>query len=217
MHHFIIEAPPITVAELDNILHNDPAHSAYQLEYKQLKDEFENYKKDNRKSNLKSQKAQSSESQELTISKQKSVKLENELNHLRKWFEEKERDYIETISNLQCDVTSMEEKNSNEIDRLKEACKLDILLLESQLAKQRERTLQLISDKDEEISRLRADPLSSPLGRKTFESNDTLQTFMATPGDTEAKISFETETAVQQLLTRQNSVCVYCSAIDLEL
>jgi len=200
-----VEAPPITVAELDNILHNDPAHRACQLEYKQLKNEFENYKKDDKKSNSKSQKTLSSESQELTISKQKLVKLENELNHLRICFEEKERDYIETISNLQCDVTSMEERNSSEIERLKETCKLDILLLESQLAKQRERTLQLISDKDEEISRLRADPLSSPLGRKTFESNDALQTSMAMPGDTEAKRSFETETAVRQLLTRQNS------------
>ena len=149
------------------------------------------------------------DSEELKTAMQKSENLENELRNLRQWFEEKERDYIENISNLQCDVTSMEERHSSEIERVKEACKVDILKLESQLTKQRERTLQLIADKDDEISRLKANPLSSPTGRRTFELSDVTQRSLVTADNADAmsKRSFETEAAVRQLLTRQNSVC----------
>ena len=202
---------PITVAELDNILHNDPAHRACQLEYKQLKEEFENYKKETRQKTSKLEDSESVDLAELTLAKQKSEKLDKELNNLRQWFEEKERDYIETISNLQCDVTALEERHSSENEKLIEAHKGDVFLLESQLSKQRERTLQLIADKDTEISRLKGDSLSSPIRNRTFEFDDPLQRHLVASSDDNvtAKRSFETEAAVRQLLTRQNSVCVF--------
>ena len=184
------------------------------MEYKQLKDEFENYKKENRKSKLREGDSQSAECEELKTLKQKSVRLETELISSRKWFEEKEQDYIETISNLQCDVTAMEERHKSEIENIKETNRLDVLLLEAQITKQRQRTLELLGDKDAEISRLKADPMSSPIGKRTFDTKDTFETGACALGDTEAiaKRSFETETAVRQLLTRQNSVCCFFSS-----
>lgn len=213
----IVEAMPITVAELDNILHNDPAHRACQLEYKQLKDEFENYKRENSNSKTKFKVEEPTDSEELRIAKQKSANLEKELNDLRAWFDEKEKDYVETISNLQCDVTALEEKHSLEVEKLKESCRADVLMLEAQISKQRDRTLQLMADKDAEITRLKVDPIASPVGKRSFSSNDLLDRSPVATGNAEAisKRSFETETAVNQLLIRQNSVCILVQSFTI--
>ena len=211
----IAETEPITVAELDSMLHNDPSHRACQLEYKQLKDEFEGFKTENKRGKMNQPESHATESEELKMAKMKSIDLENELNDLRKLLQDKEQDYFEAISNLQCEVTAMEEKHSTELEKLKEASKADVLTLETQISKQRDRTFELVADKDAEIARLKGDPLASPVRMRTFESNSAFQSDNAASGDVEAisKRSFETEAAVRQLLTRQNSVC-FSSVFD---
>ncbi|XP_065061205.1 GRIP and coiled-coil domain-containing protein 1-like [Rhopilema esculentum] len=203
-----IDTDPITAAELDNILHNDPAHRACQLEYKQLKDEFENYKREIKKSNVLHENA-TLDNQELEIAKQNYKELEKELKKLNMFFEDKERDYIDTVSNLQCDLTEIGEKHKAEVDKIHDAYKLEITNLETQIVKQRERTLQLLEDRDTEIRRLKGCDLASPVERKRLEISNDYEKMasgvsLADP-ENAVKRSVETEVAVTQLLTRQNS------------
>eukprot|EP00112_Aurelia_sp_Birch-Aquarium-sp1_P024559 Seg782.20 transcript_id=Seg782.20/GoldUCD/mRNA.D3Y31 product="GRIP and coiled-coil domain-containing protein 1" protein_id=Seg782.20/GoldUCD/D3Y31 len=206
---------PITVAELDNILHNDPTHRACQLEYRQLKGEFENYKMEMK--NMKfNDKPSGTGTQEFSIIKQKSEDLAKELSDTRSWFDDKEKDYIETISNLQCDVTEIGERHKKEMDNLKEIHRLGVFNLEEQITRQRDRTLQLLAEKDSEISRLKGSEISSPTDKRIFQyDNDrSMQAVVTLPGQEEiAKRSVETEVAVRQLLTRQNSVRCLCSLL----
>ena len=173
-----------------------------------MKEEFENYKME-MKNKILNDKPSSTGTQEFSIVKQKSEDLAKELSDARHWFDDKEKDYIETISNLQCDVTEIGEKHKKEIENLKEIHRLAVLNLEEQITKQRERTLQLLADKDSEISRLKGNEISSPTDKRLFQYNNdrNLQPVVTSPGQEQiAKRSVETEVAVRQLLTRQNSV-----------
>ena len=179
------------------------------MEYKQLKDEFENYKREIRKFNVLHQNA-TLDNKELEHVKQNYKELEKELKKLKTFFEDKERDYIDTVSNLQCDLTEIGEKHKAEVDKIHDAYKLEITNLETQIVKQRERTLQLLEDRDAEISRLKGCDLPSPVERKRLDFSNDYEKIasgdsLADPEKT-VKRSVETEVAVTQLLTRQNSV-----------
>ena len=161
------------------------------------------------KNKILNDKPSSASTQEFSVVKQKSEDLARELNDARNWFDDKEKDYIETISNLQCDVTEIGEKHKQELENLKEIHRCAVLNLEDQIKKQRDRTLQLLADKDSEISRLKGNEISSPADKRVFryDNDNSLQSVVTSPGQEQiAKRSVETEVAVRQLLTRQNSV-----------
>ncbi len=206
----ILDNEPLSVAELDNILQNDPAHRACQLEYKQLKEEFENYKKENKISKNINESKDSS--QELSTILRKSEKLEIELKDLRLRLKAEEEGYIEKISCLQCEMTNLEEKNKNDVLLLEENHKSKVMMLELQLTKQRERTLKLIADQETEIKRLKGEHgLNSPTDKRHFESchDNDISSHGNQPTNQQdgiEKRSVETEAAVKQLLQRQNSV-----------
>ena len=146
--------------------------------------------------------------------KQKAERLENDLNEKRLMFNDKEREYIATISNLRSSVSTLEAQHQQEIAVLKDNFKGDILKVELHLKKQRERTLYLLADKDSEINRLKGiHDCDSSFEKRVFtfpHNNDA--SLVASPlspaTDNTVKRSVETEVAVSELLSRQNSVSI---------
>ena len=160
----------ISVAEIDDILHNDPAHQACQLEYRQLKDEFEQYKHKMQHSLKSSSSSKSDTTCELLSLKHKCEDLERELTDTRAYHDDKEKEHLELISNLQCELTEINEKHEKEIDNMRDETKAKLSVLEGQLQKQRERTFSLFAEKDSEIERWKSKfECSSPVETRTYD------------------------------------------------
>ncbi|XP_065647583.1 GRIP and coiled-coil domain-containing protein 1 isoform X5 [Hydra vulgaris] len=126
-----------------------------QTEYKQLKDEFELYKKKQCLSSHPSKDKNDELSQKIVEYKKKIDYLEsnNEQLVLKNNLEEKE--HLRIVSTLQIQFTKLEEDCLQKIEQLKVEHLKNIELIENELKKQRIRTLDLLAEKDIEIDRLR--------------------------------------------------------------
>ncbi|XP_006633803.2 GRIP and coiled-coil domain-containing protein 1 [Lepisosteus oculatus] len=158
----------------------------YQQELKQLKDEFERYK----------MRAQ-------VVLKNKTVKdgnLAKELEEVRDQLSELKEKYISL--RLSCDemenkhkqelesrqqyICSLQQSHKQELERLEAEYRERFLKLEEELHKQRDRTLALLTEKDQELERFRSMSLGYGLGgHKKYSDNNPTETEINNAGDTE--------------------------------
>lgn len=128
---------------------NDSTHQACQEEYKQLLEEFDNYKRKN-----KFRITRDSSMEEVEEHKKRICRLEKEIDRLKIYYEEKERANLKSIAGLQIDVTRSKEVYEERAENLSHECKLTVEQMECELRKQRERTMEVLADRDKEIERL---------------------------------------------------------------
>ncbi|MBN3317414.1 GCC1 protein, partial [Atractosteus spatula] len=158
----------------------------YQQELKQLKDEFERYK----------MRAQ-------VVLKNKTVKdgnLAKELEEVRDQLSELKEKYISL--RLSCDemenkhkqelesrqqyICSLQQSHKQELERLEAEYRERFLKLEEELHKQRDRTLALLTEKDQELERFRSMSLGYGLGgHKKYSDNNPTEMEINIAGDTE--------------------------------
>ncbi|XP_057289788.1 GRIP and coiled-coil domain-containing protein 1-like [Hydractinia symbiolongicarpus] len=151
-------------SEIDDILKNDPTHHACRAEYKQLKDEFEGYKR-----KLRNNKVSKDDhvSEDINDYKTKIEKLQTDMKNMEEHFEEKEKESISLITKLQIDITCTKENYELQLESLREDHKKNIEQLDTEIHKQRIRTVDLLQEKDTELERLQ---------KIVFDREDLVQT-----------------------------------------
>ena len=174
-------------SEIDELLTNDPAHHACQEEYRQLKNEFELYK---RKNVLQKNTDKDTLSEEVVKYKKRIENLEELLRKQNKQFEESEKENSQIISRLQIDVTNLNDVYNKKVDNVKEEYKKYLGQADEELKKQRLRTITLLNEKDIEIERLQ---------QRLYENDD--RPIISKIENENQKIQIEKETTVDEILS----------------
>lgn len=161
---FVLDLQILSNSEIDDILKNDPTHHACRAEYKQLKDEFEGYKR-----KLRNNKVSKDDhvSEDINDYKTKIEKLQTDIKNMEEHFEEKEKESISLITKLQIDITCTKENYELQLESLREDHKKNIEQLDTEIHKQRIRTVDLLQEKDTELERLQ---------KIVFDREDLVQT-----------------------------------------
>ena len=174
-------------SEIDELLANDPAHHACQEEYRQLKNEFELYK---RKNVLQKYTDKDKLSEEVVKYKKRIENLEELLRKQNKHFEESEKENSQIISQLQIDVTNLNDIYKRKVDDVKEEYKKYLGQADEELKKQRLRTMTLLNEKDIEIERLQ---------QRLYENDD--RPIISKIENEKQKNEIENETVVDEILS----------------
>lgn len=215
MSIFYTDIEGLSKSELDSILNSDPTHKACTEELKQLKDEFELYK--TRTSILhknRSYKDLTAQLENLDKLKNRNNKLEKRVLELQERHKEKENELNKNISELQNELKVSVKRLTEEKEHQESTYRQKLDELEKQVLNQRERTLELIAEKDAEIYSLRAkSPSASPSGVGTvafsyprrYLDPQLVQSNLDGEHD-EGESTEETNAAVLQLITRRSGV-----------
>lgn len=217
---FFTDLEGLSKSELDSILNSDPTHKLCQQELKQLKDEFELYKaKTNPLHKGKSFKDLTSQLENLEKIKTRNTKLEKRIHEMQDCAKQKETESKEAISDLKSELQNVEDSLTSEKEECEVIYKQKLAELEKQVLKQRERTLELLAEKDAEINSLRTrSPSASPSGVGTGSftyPRRYLDPQLMVPSESleldGSESSEVTNEAVCQLITRQAGVSIgYC-------
>ncbi|EDO43115.1 predicted protein, partial [Nematostella vectensis] len=134
----------------------DPTHNACQQELRQLKDEFERYKaKTQLLHRSKSLKEITTQLEDLDKLKARNAGLEKRLKDMEEYSHQRENELTSVVSQLRMDLHTAEERYQKGREDSELIYRHKVSELEKQVVKQRERTLELIAEKDAEIESLR--------------------------------------------------------------
>lgn len=132
----------------------------YQQELRQLKDEFERYKL-RAQVVLKNKNAKDGcQAKELEEVRDQLSELKEKYINLRIQSDEAEARRRSELEERQQQAAALQQTHRQEVERLEALHRDDLLRLEAELHKQRERTMALLDEKDQELERLRAAALS---------------------------------------------------------
>lgn len=132
----------------------------YQQELRQLKDEFERYKL-RAQVVLKNKNAKDGcQAKELEEVRDQLSELKEKYINLRIQSDEAEARHRRELEERQQAAAAMQQSHRQEAERLEALHRDDLLRLEAELHKQRERTMALLDEKDQELERLRAAAIS---------------------------------------------------------
>lgn len=132
----------------------------YQQELRQLKDEFERYKL-RAQVVLKNKNAKDGcQAKELEEIRDQLSELKEKYINLRIQSDEGEARHRHELEERQQQVAALQQSHRQEVERVEALHRDDLLRLEAELHKQRERTMALLDEKDQELERLRAAALS---------------------------------------------------------
>ncbi|KAM9334454.1 GRIP and coiled-coil domain-containing protein 1 [Symphorus nematophorus] len=128
----------------------------YQQELRQLKDEFERYKQ-RAQVVLKNKNAKDGcQAKELEEVRDQLAELKEKYINLRIQSDEAEARHRCQLDERQQATVALQQAHRQEAERLEVLHRDDLLRLEAELHKQRERTMALLDEKDQELERLRA-------------------------------------------------------------
>ncbi|XP_040030521.2 GRIP and coiled-coil domain-containing protein 1 [Gasterosteus aculeatus] len=137
-------------------LGGDKASLLQQQELQQLKDEFERYKL-RAQVVLKNKNAKDgSQAKELEEVRDQLAELREKYINLRIQSDEAETRHRRRLEEVQQQSAGLQHTHKQEVERTEVAHRDDLLRLEEELHKQRERTMALLNEKDQELERLRA-------------------------------------------------------------
>ncbi|KAM8909085.1 GRIP and coiled-coil domain-containing protein 1 isoform 1-T2 [Spinachia spinachia] len=137
-------------------LGGDKASVLQQQELQQLKDEFERYKL-RAQVVLKNKNAKDgSQAKELEEVRDQLSELREKYINLRIQSDEAETRHRRQMEERQQQVAGLQHTHKQEVERAEVAHRDELLRLEAELHKQRERTMALLNEKDQELERLRA-------------------------------------------------------------
>jgi len=181
-------------SDIDELLSNDPAHHACQEEYKQLKNEFEFYK---RKNTIEKHSGKDSQSEDVLNYKKKIEALEDLLKQQELMYEQNEKEQLSTITRLQIELTHADDSCNFKVDDVKNEYKKYLEQADEELKKQRNRMLLLINEKELEVDRLK---------EKLFNNEDSMISFNSLNKQNSIVHDVETAAADEILLASPNSV-----------
>ncbi|XP_042259459.1 GRIP and coiled-coil domain-containing protein 1 [Thunnus maccoyii] len=133
---------------------------ACQQELRQLKDEFERYKL-RAQVVLKNKNAKDGcQARELEEVRDQLAELKEKYINLRIQSDEAETQHCRQLEERQQQAAALQQSHRQEVERVEALHRDELLRLEAELHKQRERTMALLDEKDQELERLRAAALS---------------------------------------------------------
>ncbi len=132
----------------------------YQQELRQLKDEFERYKLRAQVVLKNKNTKDGCQAKELEEVRDQLSELKEKYINLRIQSDEGEARHRRELEERQQQATALQQSHRQEVERVEALHRDDLLRLEAELHKQRERTLALLDEKDQELERLRAAVLS---------------------------------------------------------
>ncbi|KAL7370742.1 hypothetical protein ABVT39_009862 [Epinephelus coioides] len=134
----------------------DKTTAFYQQELRQLKDEFERYKL-RAQVVLKNKNAKDGcQAKELEEVRDQLAELKEKYINLRIQSDEAETKHRRQLEERHQQVAALQQTHRQEVERAEVLHREDLLRLEAELHKQRERTMALLDEKDQELERLRA-------------------------------------------------------------
>lgn len=134
----------------------DKTSAFYQQELRQLKDEFERYKL-RAQVVLKNKNAKDGcQAKELEEVRDQLAELKEKYINLRIQSDEAETQHRRQLEERQQQAAALQHTHKQEVERLEATHRDDLLRLEAELHKQRERTMALLQEKDQELEKLRA-------------------------------------------------------------
>lgn len=161
----IIDLDPVLCKEKTSVQY-------YQQELRQLKDEFERYKV-RAQVVLKNKNAKDgSQTKELEEVKDQLAELKEKYINLRIQSDEAETKYRKNLEERQQQTIALQHSHKQDVERLEALHRDNLLKLEAELHKQRERTMALLDEKDKELENLRALALSYSLSPRGYSSSD---------------------------------------------
>ncbi|XP_072310084.1 GRIP and coiled-coil domain-containing protein 1 [Eucyclogobius newberryi] len=169
----------------------------YQQELRQLKEEFERYKV-RAQVVLKNKNAKDgSQTKELEEVKDQLAELKEKYINLRIESDETEAKHRKELEERQQQSISLQHSHKQDVERLEALHRENLLKMETELHKQRERTMALLNEKDKELENLRAVALSYNLSQRGCHSSDG-----GRPGNQDLTEGFSEEDIISQALLR---------------
>nr|SVE81256.1 EOG090X04IO [Daphnia magna] len=137
------------IFELDNTNSNSDHDDACQLELQQLRKELEWYKRDEKQSS-------SAKSVGLSVPAEEEInQMRIKIQFLRNEMEHNEQEHKDSLRSVQESWAKERTEWKDELSQMERSCRTRIADMEQQLQKQRERSLTLLQEKDEELVSLR--------------------------------------------------------------
>lgn len=166
----------LSEAEADADQENRSATS-YQQELRQLKDEFERYKV-RAQVVLKNKNAKDGcQTKELEEVRDQLSELKEKYINLRIQSDEAEVRHRRELEEGQQRAAAQQQTHRQEVERLETLHRDDLMRLEAELHKQRERTMALLDEKDQELDKLRTAALTC-----SIDSSKTADDELGSPG-----------------------------------
>lgn len=166
----------LSEAETDVAQENRSAAS-YQQELRQLKDEFERYKV-RAQVVLKNKNAKDGcQTKELEEVRDQLSELKEKYINLRIQSDEAEARHRRELEEGQQRAAAQQQTHRQEVERLETLHRDDLMRLEAELHKQRERTMALLDEKDQELDKLRTAALTC-----SIDSSKTADDELGSPG-----------------------------------
>ncbi len=160
--------------ELENVNSTSESHEACQLELQQLKQELEWYKREEKQGSRKAASVSCHTEEEVN-------QMRVQIQFLRSEMEHSEQEHKDSLRSIQESWAKERCSWKDELGQMERSCRVRVADMEQQLQKQRERSLTLLEEKDEELASLRellnmrsSAPLSPPAVAqpKATDSND---------------------------------------------
>ncbi|KAM6985667.1 GRIP and coiled-coil domain-containing protein 1 [Aplochiton taeniatus] len=157
----------------------------YQQELRQLKEEFERYKV-RAQVVLKNKNAKDgSQAKELEDARDQLAELKEKYINLRIQIDEAESRHKGELEKHHKDQIELQQSHRQEMERIEAHHRENLLRLEGELHKQRDRTMALLTEKDQELERLRATTalgfgLAGGRGRSSSDEGDRVAHYRAT-------------------------------------
>nr|SVE84198.1 EOG090X04IO [Daphnia pulex] len=161
------------ILDLDNASSDSDHHEACQLELQQLKQELEWYKREEKPVDVKAVAVAAHTEEEVN-------QMRVQIQFLRSEMEHGEDEHKDSMRSIQESWAKERSEWKDEMGQMERTCRVRVADMEQQLQKQRERSLTLLQEKDEELASLRESlnlksgsalsPVTS--STKTSDSND---------------------------------------------
>ncbi|XP_046653536.1 GRIP and coiled-coil domain-containing protein 1-like [Daphnia pulicaria] len=161
------------IFELDNASSDSDYHEVCQLELQQLKQELEWYKREEKPVDVKAVAVAAHTEEEVN-------QMRVQIQFLRSEMEHGEEEHKDSMRSIQESWAKERSEWKDEMGQMERTCRVRVADMEQQLQKQRERSLTLLQEKDEELASLRESlnlksgsalsPVTS--STKTSDSND---------------------------------------------
>lgn len=165
--------PDISVQNLVEVEMSEEQCSVlrYQQELRQVKDEFERYKQ-RAQVVLKNKNAKDGcQTQELEEVRDQLAELKEKYINLRIQSDETDAKYCRQLDEQQQQVVTLQQSHRQEVERIETLHRDNLMRLEAELQKQRERTMALLDEKDQELEKLRATVLTCTSGTDKMADN----------------------------------------------
>ncbi|XP_054710498.1 GRIP and coiled-coil domain-containing protein 1-like [Uloborus diversus] len=158
---------------------SDNLHHHCQTEIMQLQEELEQYKakaelamKEKYNNNSAALLSDAKASKEIKELKSKIVQLKDQLQASKSQLKTNEEYHSKIIANMEASMEELKNHHRQEIAQIEVANHNQLLELEHQIQKQRERTLALLEEKEKEIGLLKSSFLSSLITREKTPNED---------------------------------------------